>query len=488
MPHPRRQNPQHPAQLLSRRAAIQAGAVGLLGLGMNHLSALRAMAAPDAKQAQRTPRAKAVIYIFLSGGLAQHESFDMKPDALDVCGEFRPIRTKTPGVHICEHLPMLAARSDKWALVRSLTHPYNEHSNGHTVMLTGRTPMPPEYDPSKPKPTDWPSIAAITNEVMEPENNLPPAVVLPDKIVHNTGRTLPGQFAGMMGQQRDPFFVEASPYHPQSYGAYPEYLFHHEKGKIEDPRLVFQMPRFELPQGVTPQRVQDRQWLRRTLDSQRRVLDKAGETQELDRYREAALSLLMNGKVHEAFDVSRADPRRLDAYGRNSFGLSLLMAAQLVEAGVSLVQVNLGNNETWDTHQSAFPNLKNFLLPPMDRSVSALLDDLESRGLLKDTLIVMAGEFGRTPRIFKIPNADLPGRDHWGAVQSVFFAGGGVKGGNVIGASDKLGAYPIRDPWKPENMAATIYEALGLPRTVAWYDQIQRPHFVYEGEPIRGLT
>jgi uncharacterized protein (DUF1501 family) len=185
--------------------------------------------------------------------------------------------------------------------------------------------------------------------------------------------------------------------------------------------------------------------------------------------------------------VSKADTKRLDAYGRNSFGMSLLMASQLVEAGVSLVQVNLGNNESLDSHQAAFRSLKDFLLPPMDRAVSALLDDLESRGLLDDTLIVMGSEFGRTPRIFKIPKATLAGRDHWGKVQTVFFAGGGVKGGNVIGSSDKTGGYPASDPWKPENLGATIYDALGLPRTVSWEDELQRPHFVYYGEPIRGL-
>ena len=256
---------------------------------------------------------------------------------------------------------------------------------------------------------------------------------------------------------------------------------------MEDPRVTFQMPRFTLPQGLSAARVQQRDELRRRIESQQRFLENAAETERFDRYREAAISLLMNGKVHEAFDVSKADPNRLDAYGRNSFGLSLLMAAQLVEAGVSMVQVNLGNNETWDTHQAAFRNLKNFLLPPMDKAVSALMDDLESRGLFDRTMIVMGSEFGRTPRIFKIPKATLPGRDHWGKVQTVFFAGGGVNGGTVIGESDKTGGYPIRDPWKPENMAATIYEALGLPRTVAWEDELQRPHFVYYGEPIRGL-
>jgi uncharacterized protein (DUF1501 family) len=176
-------------------------------------------------------------------------------------------------------------------------------------------------------------------------------------------------------------------------------------------------------------------------------------------------------------------------YGRNAFGWSLLMAARLVEAGVNLVQVNLGNNETWDTHGNAFPHLKEKLFPPTDRAVAALLDDLHERGLLDSTLIVMAGEFGRTPKVFGLPqHYKLPGRDHWGAAQTVFFAGGGVKGGRVIGATDKFGAYPATDPQTPENLAATIYSALGIPKVTMWPDTEGRPHHVYYGEPIRGLV
>jgi len=488
--HPRhvRQTLSHPGDRITRRTMISAGAIGLMGMGVNHISGLKAMAEkPGAKV--NPGKAKSVIYIFLSGGLAQQDSFDMKPDAPDnIRGEFDPIRTNTPGVHICEHLPMLAKRSDKWALVRSLTHPYNEHSEGHMVMLSGRSPLPPGFDGRKPKPSDWPSIAAIANDRLAPRNNLPPSLVLPQKLVHRTGRVIPGQFAGVMGVRRDPWFVKMSRFHPQHYGAFPEYLFHHADGQKTDPSLRFQAPHLALPQGLTLRRVNRRLNLRDELESQSKLLDKAVANEQFDKYRQAAISLLNNGKVHEAFDLSKVDPAALDRYGRNSFGWSLLMARQLVEAGVQLIQVNLGNNETWDTHQAAFPNLKNYLLPPTDRAVSALLDDLADRGLLDETLIVMAGEFGRTAKIFKIPKAKLPGRDHWGACQTVFFAGGGVKGGNVIGSSDKFGAYPATDPQKPENMAATIYEALGLPRNVAWYDQLQRPHFVYHGDPIPGLT
>ncbi len=198
--------------------------------------------------------------------------------------------------------------------------------------------------------------------------------------------------------------------------------------------------------------------------------------------------MLSNNRVHDAFSLDRAAPEQLDRYGRNSFGWSLLMARRLVETGLGLIQVNLGNNETWDTHQAAFPNLKDNLLPPLDRAVSALIDDLAASGLLDETLIVMGSEFGRTPKISTLPGASLPGRDHWGACQSIFLAGGGVRGGTVIGASDRDGAYPDRDPQTPENLAATIYSALGLPKTLTWNDQTGRPHYLFHGEPIKGLT
>lgn len=470
----------------TRRVAIQAGAIGLLGLGTNHLAALRATAA---SVGGKSPAARSVIYIFLSGGLAQQESFDLKPDAPDaIRGEFRPISTRTPGVQICEHLPMLAKRSQHWALVRSLTHPYNEHSQGHMVMLSGRTPMPPAFSATAPKPSDWPSIAAVIGDVTAPRNNLPPAVVLPERLVHRTGRVIPGQFAGVMGSQREPWFVEASPFNGVSYGAYPEYGFHFERGAENPKHLVYQAPNLSLPQGLGRDRLDGRLGLLGEIESQCRRLETMATIEQFDRYREQAISLLADPRTRRAFDVTKADDATLDRYGRNTFGWSLLMARRLVEAGVNLVQVNLGNNETWDTHQSIFPCLKNFLLPPTDRALSALLDDLAADGSLENTLIVMAGEFGRTPKLSTLPGAKEPGRDHWGAVQTVFFAGGGVRGGTVIGSSDKMGAFPAADPQTPENMAATIYRSLGIPAEAAWHDAVDRPHHVYHGEPIAGLT
>lgn len=480
----------HPAiRGVTRRAAIQAGAIGLLGLGMNHLTALRSLGATGATSPARGGRAKSVIYIFLSGGLSQLESFDPKPDApMEVRGEFKTIRTSTPGTHICEHLPELAKRAHKYALVRSLTHSSNDHSAAHHIMLTGHSELPLGFDPTKAKESDYPSIAAVAGAVLASRNNLPPAIVLPDKIVHRSGRMLPGQFGGQMGRSHDPWFLEMSPYHPLHYGAYPDYLFHHATGAAQDASLHFQAPHLSLPQGLVQERVLDRVALRDALESQTRFYDGVVDDAGFDHYRQAAVSLLSNGTVRDAFDLGKADPKWIDRYGRNSFGWSLLMARQLVEAGIRLIQVNLGNNESWDTHQSAFPNLKNYLLPPMDRAVSALLDDLDSRGLLDETLVVMGSEFGRTPRISTISGAKLPGRDHWGGCQSILLAGGGVRGGAVVGASDRIGAFPAEAAQRPENLAATIYDALGLARTAEWHDPLDRPHNVYDGEPIKGLT
>jgi hypothetical protein len=474
---------QHPT--FDRRSVLQAGAVGILGLGMNHWRALRA----ESVESKDSP-AKAVIFIFLSGGLSQLDSFDLKPDAPSgVRGEFRPIATSTPGVQICEHLPHLAARSNRYALVRSLTHSSNDHSAGHHIMLTGRSDLPPGFSPNQPKPTDWPCMASVAGAVTTPRNNLPPAAVLPERLIHNTGRIIPGQFAGIMGSRRDPWFIEAAPTDAKGYGAWPGYAFHHANGKIDRNQFRFQAPNLSLVDGLSQPRLNDRMSLLAQVEHQRRNLEHTAQEERFDLQRQAAVSLLCDSRVRQAFDVTKGDSKTLDRYGRNSFGWSLLMARRLVEAGVNFVQVNLGNDETWDTHGNIFPNLKDYLFPPTDLAVSALLDDLHESGQLQQTLVVMAGEFGRTPRISSLPqHYKLPGRDHWGAVQSVLLAGGGVQGGRVIGSSDKNGGFPATEPQTPENLAATIYQSLGIPKTAAWREATDRPHFVYTGEPIRGLS
>src|SRR5262249_12502634 len=325
----------HP--VVRRRTAVQAGALGLLGLGMNHLNGLCAATSATGG------KARSCIYIFLSGGLAQHESFDLKPDAPDgIRGEFRPAATATPGIQISEHLPGLAQRSRHWAIVRSLTHPTNGHTLGHFYMLTGPPPHPPGFrDERETRPTHWPAIASVVGAAVPPRrNNLPPAIVLPERLVHWSGGTIPGAYGGLMGRRHDPLFIEASPYgNPMWRGAYPEYTFPnsprqppatpHDRG--------FQAPNITPAPGVTPDRPTApwrRGWrsagwpggraLWRQVDTQREPLDHAASRQDFAQHRQSAISLLADPRVRRAFDVTRADLRTQERYGRNSFGWSLL--------------------------------------------------------------------------------------------------------------------------------------------------------------------
>jgi hypothetical protein len=473
--------------LVHRRAFLQAGTIGTLGLSMSGVASLRGAPGPAAH-----PRS--VIFLFLTGGASQHDTFDMKPDGpADFKGEFSPIATRTPGIHICEHLPMLAQRSQHWALVRSLTHRNNGHDTATYMMLTGRSDVPPSFRSSQPQGTDLPSIAALAGALTQRRGIWPGSAVLPEKIYHSNTGIYPGQFAGLLGSRHEPWFIEATDkphaYHSYS-GAFPTYLFDLHKGEPSDKReWRFEVPNLTLPEGALDPRYRRRLNLLGHIEGQQRRLEDSAAAAGYDRVRQAALSLLTSPQVRHAFDVRRAEPRILDRYGDNSFGWSLLMARRLVEAGVNLVQVNMGNFGSWDLHGNNFPCLKNYLFPPTDRAVSALLDDLADSGLLEHTLVVMAGEFGRTPRITHIaPNIyRTPGRDHWGPVQTAWFAGGGVRGGSVIGASDAHGAYPATDPQTPENFAATIYDALGIPHSAEWHDTTGRPYPLYLAEPIRGL-
>ena len=487
--------PQDPSSLKrpsSRRQLLQAGSIGLLGLGLADLHRLRnQVRAGDTEPDAAAPRS--VIYIFLTGGPSQHDTFDMKPDGpVDYRGEFLPISTRTPGVQICEHFPMLAQRSHHGMLVRSLTHKDNGHQSGTYVMLTGRQDIAP-FRASRPHPNDWPSVAAIAGAVTDRRGELPGSIVLPEKVVHSNQGTFPGQFAGMLGSQRDPWFLEMTDkphaYHDYS-GAFPGYLYNlHEGGPSDRDDYRFELQNMSLPEGILAPRFRRRMSLLDIVEKQRRELETRAEAAGYDRVRQDAVSLLTDAKTREAFAVRTSDPKVLERYGDNSFGWSLLMARRLVELGVNLIQVNLGNMGTWDLHGNAYPLSRDFLFPPTDCAVSALLDDLAESGLLENTLVIMAGEFGRTPRIFNAaPNIyKTDGRGHWGPCQSVLVAGGGVQPGRVVGSSDKSGAYPASDPQTPENFAATIYHALGIPADAHWHDVSGRPFPVYLADPIMEL-
>lgn len=474
----RRSTP-HSFPTSTRRALLQAGAIGIAGLGLAELSALRS-------QAQgRTPRARSVIFVFLTGGLSHLDSFDLKPDAPDtVRGEFQSIATRTPGLRICEHLPLLAQRSDKYALIRSMATGSDGHEMACHMLLTGRLDLPVGFSlQNVPNPNEWPSLAALINfaQAGRGRGTLPPSVVLPEPSVNEAGKVRPGQYAGRLGSRWEAWHLPMATKCSLGNGACP-HCFRFEGTPFQhEPATIFQTPTLTLPDGG-PERLRGRIGLLQAIEQQRRQLDDTAESQRLDHHRQQALTVLNDPRTRAAFQVEQADERTVARYGRNKFGLSLLMAYRLVEAGVSLVQVNLGKNSSWDTHRRNFVNLRDNLFPYFDRSVSALLDDLSSNHLLRDTLVIVTGEFGRTPRI----NRDA-GRDHWGSVMSLLVAGGGVQGGRVIGASDRIGAQPSADRQTPENLAATLYAALGIPRETIWHDTDGRPYELYRADPIAGL-
>ncbi|MEO1980861.1 MAG: DUF1501 domain-containing protein, partial [Fuerstiella sp.] len=387
------------ARHITRRTALQAGSLGLMGLSTANVSQMRALAAESGTP---LPKPKAVIYLFLTGGPSQHDTFDMKPEGpAEYKGEFNPIATSTPGIQICEHFPLLAKRSDKWALVRSLTHKENGHDKGTYVMLTGNTVVPPTFRSSKPQPSDLPSIAAIAGFASQPRHNMPPSAILPERIYHSNTGVYPGQFAGMLGSKHEPCWLQCTDkphaYHDYS-GAFPKYLFNLHDGVASDKDdWTFAVPHLTLQEGMLDSRFRDRLSLLKSIDEQRTHLEKAAEVSRYDRVRQRVVSLITDPKVRGAFDVRNADAKTLERYGDNSFGWSLLMARRLIETGVNMVQVNMGKNSSWDTHRRNFANLKDNLLPPLDKGVAALMDDLHESGRLEDTLVMMLGGLGRTP-------------------------------------------------------------------------------------------
>ena len=475
---------------IARRELLQIGAIGLLGLTLPVVKRLRTVAASSGtrKRSARSPRK--VVYIFLTGGCSQHETFDMKPDAAsNVRGEFKPIKTRTPGLQVCEHLPRLAKLSDKFAILRSMTHFSNKHIEGSYIMVTGDTILPDGINSKHPDSRDAPGIAAIAGRFRRGTGPLPGSVVLPHFLLRDTGRFIPGQYGGWMGQKFDPWLVHAAA-RCHGMGPCPE-CFTYDRTDTEGVRWVhtaypfFDPPRLGLPDGVPQDRFQKRLSLLNGLDGGHTALERMGA--KADEYQQQAVSLLTSAETRNAFELRGVDDKVLEAYGRNMFGFSLLLTRRLLEAGVNMIQVNLGRNGTWDHHSSIFPVLKDHLLPQTDRALSTFLGELDERGLLDETLIVMAGEFGRTPQVFRTAPDKRPGRGHWGPVQSVFFAGGGVQGGQIIGASDSLGGEPKENAKRPQDLAATIYEALGIPREAEYVDLSGRPRPVYLGTPLGEL-
>lgn len=459
------------ARGFARREFLQVGFSGFLGLSLPQIMAGRVMADQAAKAAggkAKGPKAKSMILVFLTGGLSHIDSIDMKPDAPEgIRGEFKPIDTAAPGIQFCEHLPLLAARAGDLAVVRSLSHKFTNHLNATHEVLTGHS-QPGAFFDKVASRDDYPCYASGLDYLRPRQDGVPSGVMLPTYLMEGP-LTWPGQHAGFLGPRHDPWQIKQDP---------------NEKG--------FHVDSLSLPDGFSVERLERRMSLLEKLNgglSDSFSERAAASSDPMSDQRARAMSFLLSGKVSSAFDLDNEAAEVRDRYGRHMFGQSLLLARRLVEAGVPIVQVNMGRVQRWDTHSGNFKNLKDHLLPPTDRGVAALLDDLKDRGLLEETLVVVTGEFGRTPRIgASTGNNNTPdGRDHWAAAFSALFAGGGVQGGQVIGASDRNGAFPTTPPYSPADLAATIYHSLGADPASMVSDRFGRPIRLCEGQPIAPL-
>jgi hypothetical protein len=445
----------HPVGI-TRRELLQVGYSGLLGIGLSSLPAFAA--------GERKPRSpKSMILVFLTGGPSHHDTFDLKPDApAEVRGELKPIATSVPGLHISEHLPRLAARANKYALVRTLAHRDNNHLVATHHVLTGHF-QPGAFFDKVASRDDWPCYSSGLHYLRPREDGVPGGVNLPTFLMEGP-LTWPGQHAGFLGPRHDPWQLTRDPNAPG-----------------------FRVNDLNLSAGMEVGRLSDRRALLEQVDRQRKWLVAQAEGRRLTDQQHRAFALLTSGRVARAFEIDREPAAVRERYGRHAFGQSLLLARRLVQGGVRVVQANMGRVQNWDTHGANFSRLKNQLLPPLDRGVSALLDDLEATGLLEETLVLVVGEFGRTPKISTLPGAREPGRDHWAPCFSGLFAGAGVVGGQVIGKSDKIGAFPVTQPYTPDDLGATVYHVLGVNPASEVRDRQNRPVQLNRGQVMRGL-
>ena len=452
---------------VSRREFLRAGALSLFGLGLPQLLHARTHAT------RATPaRAKACILLFMWGGPAQQDTWDMKPDAPTVYrGEFRPIATTVPGLQICEHLPRLAQRAHRLALIRSMTHNDVDHLTATHFLLTGK-PAPPG-----PLSDAWPGYGAILAKQGRGRGPLPPFVSMMPVVPNGAPRFVEqshGSAAGWLGPLYNPLRIDADASLPG-----------------------YRVGEFTLSAELTPLRTGGRQQLLRTLDGQVRRLEMHAPVQTMQAHYQRAFSLLAAPEVTRAFDLTH-EPRRLrERYGMNIHGQSVLQARRLIEAGVPIVTVFWPNDGItnvsvyWDTHNRNFIDLRERLCPVTDIAFEVLVDDLEHRGLLDETLVVWTGEMGRTPRVGQSvvggAGAGQDGRDHWGRVFTSVLAGGGVRGGVVHGASDRYAAEPASNPTPPADLAATIYQCLGVDPRLEIRDRLERPVTLCDGQVIDAI-
>jgi Protein of unknown function (DUF1501) len=450
---------------INRRELLQVGYSGLMGISLASVLGQRAMAAEASRAAGRNARKpKSVILVFLTGAPSHLDTFDLKPDTpAEIRGEFSPIATRTPGLLVCEHLPRLAARSDKYAVVRSLSHRDNNHLVSTHHLLTGHF-QPGAFFDKVASRDDWPSYSSALDYLRPPRSDgLPSGVNLPTFLMEGP-LTWPGQHSGFLGPRHDPWQITRDP------GA-----------------ADFGLDSLRPAPGIDVTRLDDRRALLAEVDGQQARLAGLDAARRLSDQQRLAFSILASGRIARAFAMDQEPAAVRDRYGRHPFGQSLLLARRLVEVGVPVVQANMGRVQNWDSHSDIFRNLKTRLLPPLDQAVAALLDDLEAPGLLDETLLVLLGEFGRTPRLSVQRGQTTAGRDHWGRCFFGLFAGAGVRGGQVIGRSDPIGAFPATNPYSPDDVGATIYHALGVDPEAEVRDRQGRPVRLNSGQMIEAL-
>jgi hypothetical protein len=426
-------------QLLGRRTFLRVGTAGLAGLSL--AAALRQAAAQTA--AGNAP-AKNVIMIFLTGGPATIDMWDMKPDAPEsIRGEFRPRQSSVPGVQICEHLPLLAEKLQLFTLVRSLAHTIAEHTQGTAYVMAGNRPNPA---------VDYPSLGSLAAHLLTGATGMPPYFAIGG---------LPSAGAGDLGAALNPF--EISGLGPRR---------GEEKESVSN--------RLGLPDGFTVEDLARRQQVLARIDERMRRLEAAPLARELDRFQQQALDILRSDKVNKALDVSGEKETVRESFGRSPLGQNLLAARRLIEAGARFITVGYGD---WDTHNNNFTRLQNTLLPELDRGLSALVADLDERGILSETIVYCTGEFGRTPGV-----NSAAGRDHWARSMSALLAGGSLRRGLVHGSTDETGHEPATNPCSPDDLSATVFDQLGFPPAHQITTPQGRPVAIFrEGQVIRDL-
>ncbi len=439
--------------MFDRRELLQIGCSSFFGLGLAAVLRRPARAAPTGGNA------KSVVLVFLTGGGSHIDMFDPKPEVAEVKGEFDPISTAIPGVQFSDKLPGMAARADRLAIVRSMAHGDNRHLSGTHNSLTGSL-QPFRGDSNQAKSlsrADWPSYGSAVSFLRPRSDRLPSQVTLPNSLIEGV-LVWPAQHAGFLGPKYDPFVLNDDP-------------------NAED----YKVSNLSLIDGLSVSRLEQRRTLLKNIERHQRGVETSPQGRKYTNEQELAFSMLTSSNLKTALDINAESAQMRDRYGRHHFGQTLLLARRLVEMEMPVIQCNMGRVQSWDTHVDHFPSLRT-MLPALDTGLSVFLDDLDERGLLDQTLVVCVGEFGRTPSISPLAGQTVPGRHHWAAGYTAVFAGAGIRGGQVIGATDRIGGRPITESFHPNDMGATIYSALGIDPHTTIPDALGRPRHLNQGK------